>query len=127
MSPKRRTSAYLQLADQNRTLATQMLNLSPPQPKWAAVVAFYAAVNYVGAYLKEIHNREAQSHPDRRNEIAKDLLLQKALQNYDRLFNAAWSARYEPTFSLTVSGAQELIDTDLHAIAQPVQGILQKM
>ena len=65
-----RTREHLDLAERDHKLAQDLLGLAasgtlrPPPYEWIAVVAFYAALHYVNAYLWEIQQRETNSHPN---------------------------------------------------------------
>ena len=78
---RRRTQQYLDLAGDNLTLAQTLLQRGlagltrPPTLEWAALAAFYAAGNYIDAYLNEIKDVDASSLAARLTAMGADPLL----------------------------------------------------
>lgn len=62
---------HLDRATRNRELAHVLMapalspNMQPPPFDWAVVAAFYAAVHYVNAYLREKQRYEPRDHAGR--------------------------------------------------------------
>ena len=72
-----RTEAHLATAQHNHDFARALLEpavarvFSSPPLEWAVVVAFYAAVHYVNAYLWERQRYEPRPHDDRENAVTR--------------------------------------------------------
>jgi hypothetical protein len=97
----------------------------PTLPKeWAAVIAFYAAVHYVNAYLWEIRRYTPPNHQSRNYLVDGDSVLTQCRHEYRRLLNAGYSARYVPVFRLQDQDARDLIEGDLGLVRQTVRAAL---
>ena len=116
MSIDGRTRAFLALADENYSLAVRLLNDPSPPLRWVAVVAFYAAVHYVGAYVWELDKRELSSHPERDNEIHRDPALRRIAPHYRLLFDHGFRGRYKAYYKADFDEVAQFIHTDLAAI-----------
>lgn len=120
----RETVSHLTLADRNRDLAKEMMNTNTATPSfaWVTVMAFYAAVHYVNAYLYEKQNQyivtaKSGGHTDRTGKVRTLPDLQQAYPAYRNLSLLAYEARYEPALALksraTAQGAiQDMEDVE---------------
>ena len=110
-----RTIEHLALAARNRDLARSLL--APGQqsqaPEWAAVIAFYAAVHLVNAYLWETFGREPVDHGERNLAVRTDPILGHCQREYRRLADNGYHARYTLGFRLSAADAQVLIHVQL--------------
>jgi hypothetical protein len=91
---------------------------------WQSVVAFYAAVHYVNAYLWEIRRYSPPDHRSRNLLVDGDPLLRPCSGEYGRLLDAGYRARYVPEFRLSGQDARGLIDVDLELVRQTVRQAL---
>lgn len=92
---------------------------------WVAVIAFYAAVHYVNAYLWEMDNHYSpENHRERAEKIDNlpDLRLIRA--HYRRLNRLGYNARYNETYRLNLSTAQSAL-ADLQDIEAQIRPRLQ--
>jgi hypothetical protein len=123
---ERVTERHLQTAERNRGIASTHLAATPQTlPKeWSAVIAFYAAVHYVNAYLWEIRRYAPPDHDSRNRLVDGDVGLRQCRFEYRRLLDAGFRARYVPNFRLAEQDARNLIDTDLELVRQTVRGAL---
>ena len=81
-------------AENNEFLVTTLQN---PFWDWGVTVRFYAALQYVDAYLATktppVH---PPNHTSRDNEIVQDAVLSPLWDDYRELKNESRTARYEP-------------------------------
>src|SRR4051794_7677263 len=99
---KARTRWGLETAERDRRLAQYLANTSNevlPDYRWAAVVAFYAAVQYVNAFLFERLEFIPNSHAEREAAVRMLADLTVILDDYDQLRDASRLARYSPRFA----------------------------
>lgn len=109
---KPRTSDHLNTASENRDLARQMtrgMTSVAAKERWAVVVAFYASVHYVNAYLWEMAGIAPQNHGDRRSKMRRDMVLGPLVFRYRRLVAYAYGARYTPNYTLSVSAVRSAL------------------
>lgn len=95
------TEAHLRLAAANANLAAT-LAASPEDTHahvWAAIVAFYAAVHQVNAYLWERRRYEPQNHKERTDAVRFTNILKRAAFSYRSLSTIAYSVRYDPLYT----------------------------
>ena len=131
MDPK--TVNHLRISARNRDLALALLDpslagLRPSPWEWVAVIAFYAAVHAVNAYLWETRRFAPSDHAARNNEVRYNLPISGCRVSYLALNRAGHGARYNEQFSLTEQEARELLDVDfrhveatvMQALGQPV-------
>ena len=123
------TERHLETAERNRGIALTHLTAQPVTiqtlPRaWSAVIAFYAAVHYVNAYLWEIRRYAPPDHGSRNRVIAGDPVLRRCRFQYRRLLDVGFRARYVPNFRLAEPDAQRLIDGDLDLVRETVRGAL---
>lgn len=125
-----RTREYLDLAERNQKLVQDLLGLAasgtlqPPPYEWIAVIAFYSALHYVNAYCWEVQKRETSSHPQRAAWVRQDSYLRACTGEYQRLWDAGGSARYDRGFSVSATDANDLVHTDLRAVESIVMAAL---
>jgi hypothetical protein len=128
-----KTINHLRIAERNRELARALLDpsqasLRPTPWEWVAVIAFYAAVHLVNAYLWETRGLVPSSHAHRRRELQAALRISACRQSYSALNLAGYQARYDETYSLTEQDARTLLEihfrrveaTVMQALGQPV-------
>ena len=119
------TIDHLRIAEANRDLALTLLHPSagsvrPRRWEWVGVVAFYAAVHYVSAYLWERRQFAPSSHAERGRLFLSDSILYPLRRRYRVLQVYGYEARYEVDFAATEANARELIDNDLRAVEAAV-------
>jgi hypothetical protein len=113
------TSDHLDTAERNRDLARSLLvassslRLPVPPYEWAAVIAFYAAVHYVNAYLWERYRIAPRDHADRNHHVRTDPILRRCLQAYNRLRDEGYRSRYHRSHRLNARQAAGLVNVDL--------------
>lgn len=123
----RRTELHLLTARHNRDFAVTLVNTyddAPPSLNWAAVMAFYAAVHYVNAYLWEIAQVEPSSHSERAKLINTWPILDPLIPGYRKLQGYSINARYSPGFQMQPRDVRGLLDTDLVVVAQVIESAL---
>lgn len=117
MEPK--THDHLETAVRNRDIAMALIDPSfsiavqPPPLEWVVVVAFYAAVHYVNAYLWQRQRYEPHDHAARENAVARAAEIRTVYESYARLRGFAYRARYVPLFRISrVHAERALADLD---------------
>jgi hypothetical protein len=113
------TQLHLSTAEENRSLANALIAgraLHPASSRGAAVVAFYAAVLYVNAYLWERLEIEPANHFERERFIRSVSDLRSFASHYTRLQAISLSARCTPGARISPDEAQLLIEISLEAI-----------
>lgn len=131
MDPK--TINHLRISERNRDLALRLLDpslagLRPSPWEWVAVIAFYAAVHAVNAYLWETRRFAPGDHLARSTEVRYNLPISSCRASYQKLNRAGYYARYDEQFSLPEQKARELLDAEfrrveatvMRALGQPV-------
>ncbi len=88
------------------------------------VVACYAAVHYVNAYLWERQRYEPSNHDARVRAVARAADLNVALDAYENLRTLAFLARYRPQFRLSPANAERALQIDLARVEQSVLATL---
>ena len=115
-----RTRQYLERANENRQTAEQIVadaESSPALVRWSAVMAFYAAVQYVNAFLYEELGRAPRTHDERENTLYLFAsVLRPVTPSYTTLKSRAHAARYAPVSNITRESVRSLLDNELHAI-----------
>ena len=124
MDPK--TRQHLALAARNRDLARALVSgsIRPTPGEWGVVVAFYAAVHYVNAYLWEQRRVEPANHGERLARVRGERTLQACREAYRHLQHAGYLARYDVTFRLPERRAARLVRDDLGIVEATVQNAL---
>jgi len=84
-----------------------------PPLEWVAVIAFYAAVHLVNAYLWERYRIEPHSHADRSLRVRTDPVLSRCTRAYTRLRDEGYRSRYQRAYRLNVRQATGLVNVDL--------------
>ena len=123
------TDRHIQTAERNRAVAsahldTQAHSVRPPAYEWAVVIAFYAAVHYVNGYLWEVRRYAPPDHDSRNLLVRGDPVLRACQEEYRRLFDAGFRARYVPGFRVLERGARDLIEVDLGEVRRIVRDAL---
>ncbi len=115
-----RTQQYLDRANENRQAADQIIadaDSTAAFVRWASVMAFYAAVQYVNAYLFEELGRAPRTHDERENSLHLFAsVLRPIAPAYMTLKFRAHPARYAPLSNITRESVSDLLDTELHAV-----------
>jgi hypothetical protein len=124
------TREHIDLAERNRDLARALLapaisgSLQPSPYEWIAVIAFYAAVHYVSAYLWEKHREVIDEHPKRAARVRTEGILKRCSPQYGRLSNAGWNARYTRGFQMSRQDAERLVNFDLANVESVVMAAI---
>jgi hypothetical protein len=126
---ERQTDRHIRTAERNRAVAlghlnTQAHSVRPPAHEWAAVIAFYAAVHYVNGYLWEIRRYAPPNHESRNLMVRGDPVLRTCQEEYRRLLDAGFRARYVPDFRLLEPAARELVEVHLGEMRRVVRKAL---
>lgn len=122
------TSQHLATAEENRQLAERIVTdaaSSPDLIRWASVIAFYAAVQYVNAFLAENWTVPG-THVER--ERAMRLFrtpLRPIIPPYQTLKSKSLAVRYAPTSRITRSQLRSLLDNELYAIRVAIVNALR--
>jgi hypothetical protein len=101
-----------------------MAGLRPTPWEWVAVVAFYAAVHYVNAYLWEVRQIKPANHGHRGAEIRADARMASCRVSYWTLQDAGYRARYVETYALAEQRARSIVDVDLRLVEATVMQAL---
>lgn len=123
------TNRHIQTAERNRAVAlahleTQAHSVQPPAYEWVAVIAFYAAVHYVNAYLWEFRRYAPSDHDSRGLLVTGDPVLRPCRYAYQQLLDAGFRARYVPGFRVLEQEARELVEAHLGEVRRVVsQGL----
>ncbi len=99
---KPRTAQHRAKAEANAALARRLATEEPPCD-WAVVVAFYAAVHYVGALLWERSEYEPHDHGERGRAINRMQELQQIEAVYFRLYDVGKKVRYLPGMKISAA------------------------
>ena len=124
---ERQTDRHIQTAERNRVIAsahldTQAHSVHPPAYEWAVVIAFYAAVHYVNGYLWEVRRYEPPDHESRNLLVKGDPVLRACHEEYRRLLDAGFRARYVAGFRMLEQGARDLVEIDF----EEVRGVVRE-
>lgn len=90
---KSRTQQHLHRAERNTQLAQRLAAEESPS-EWVMVIAFYAAVQYVAAYLWEVAGIAPQNHREREQFATSVATLKPLAGAYTRLFTSGYIVRY---------------------------------
>ena len=123
------TNRHIQTAERNRAVALAHLDgqahaVRPPAYEWAAVIAFYSAVHFVNSYLCEARRYEPADHDSRGLLVTGDPVLRPCRDDYQRLLDAGFRARYVPGFLLLEQAARELVEVRLGEVRRVVRTAL---
>ena len=130
MALKPQTQAHLARAERNRAVAQALVDpqrtvqVQPPAAEWACVVAFYAAVHYVNAYLWERWNHEPHDHAVRRGFLVREPRTHGILGAYDMLADLSWNARYQPAFRPRPALAHDAVHQRLEQVRVAIHAAL---
>jgi hypothetical protein len=124
-----KTVNHLRIPARNRDLALALLDpaladLRPSPWEWVAVIAFYAAVHAVNAYLWETRRFAPGNHADRTNEVRYNLPISGCRVNYRTLNRAGFDARYDETSQLSEQQAHVLLDVHFRRVEATVMQAL---
>jgi hypothetical protein len=124
-----KTVNHLRIAERNRDLARTLLDpalsgLRPTPWEWVAVIAFYAAVHAVNAYLWESRRYVPTTHGDRRSAVRLSLPISRCSGNYRALQDAGYYARYDETFVVSEQQARTLLVVDFRHVEATVMQAL---
>lgn len=124
------TFEHLDTAERNRDVAQALLipggssGLATPPYEWVAVIAFYAAVHFVNAYLWERHRVVPRDHIERGLYIRNDPILRRCANAYGRLLDTSFKARHVRRHQVSASWADRLITIDLANVESVVRAAL---
>ena len=122
-----KTLDHLRVARRNRDLARALLaqnSLAPDPWEWVAVIVFYAAVHYVNAYLWERYHVEPANHAERTYGVHQDPAINACEDEYDRLRDQGFIARYDERLGVSELEARSLLEVDLRAVEATVMRAL---
>jgi hypothetical protein len=124
-----KTLKHLQLSARNRDLALALLSpsqsgLQPSPWEWVVVIAFYAAVHAVNAYLWEARRYEPANHGDRRTWIRNSLPITACSSSYRALEKAGFFARYNENYAIGEQGARGLVTVNFRQVEATVMQAL---
>lgn len=89
----------------------------------AAVIAFYATVHYVNAYLWERQRYEPRTHGERTQKVRDTPVLKRASFSYRRLRQVAYDMRYEPFAQPSLSVARNAL-RDMRDVERVIRAAL---
>lgn len=118
---------HLVTALENRDFAHALIDSSDHGAvavRWAAAIAFYAAVHYVNAYLWERLRIEPANHQERGEFVSRVSDLRLMRRYYIHLQAFAFDARYSPSFRPRSEVVRDLIEVDLEAVRVAVLRVL---
>jgi hypothetical protein len=124
-----KTIDHLRIAERNRDLALALLNpsragLQPSPWEWVAVMAFYAAVHAVNAYLWETRRFEPSNHAARSSEVRHNLPIRACRFSYQALNRTGYDARYDEQFVLSEQRARVLLEVHYRRVEATVMQAL---
>src|SRR5437016_4201042 len=90
------TTDDIRRAARNQRIAIELVdaNLTNKCPDWAVVVAFYAAVRCINAYIWEAVEQTIENHYERRNFVDSAPELLPIASQYANLYNLSIRVRY---------------------------------
>lgn len=124
-----KTRDHLATADRNRAVAERLIAETDAESiscEWATVVAFYAAVHLVNAFLWERRSLEPLNHEERSRFVFTIAELRPIAQVYQRLSANGYHARYTPRYRISPQRARQFINTDLAAIESTIVAALNQ-
>jgi hypothetical protein len=116
-----RREDHLSAARANEQLAAELLT-SPSGLAWSPVLAFYAGLHLVDAYLA-LRNIHPQNHGSRRAQLDRDPDLRAIRNDYRLLERRSREARYD-LIVFTPHEARALLDGELQRITVAIRSIL---
>ena len=122
-----KTLDHLRVARRNWDLARALLaqNVLAPQPwEWVAVVLFYAAFYYVNVYLWERYHVDPANHAERTYGVHQDSTLNACRDEYERLRDGGFRARYDERFAISEPAARRLLEVEFRAVETTVMRAL---
>ena len=94
---------------------------------WVVTTAFYCALHWIEAFFafKNYPPHQHNNHKKRENAISKFADLHPIRQNYKRLSNASWEARYtKKNFKNKPTEVKDLVQIDLVAVVTHIKGLI---
>ena len=88
------------------------------------MIAFYAAVHFVKAYLWERHRVAPRNHTERGHHVRHDPGLRRCANAYGRLLDTGYKARYLRRYRITASRAEQLVNVDLANVEAVVRAAI---
>ena len=122
-----KTLDHLRVARRNRDLARALLaqsELAPEPWEWVAVMLFYSAVHYVNAYLWERYHVKPANHAERTYGVHQDSAINACEDEYDRLRDQGFVARYDERAGVSENEARNLLQIDLRMVEATVMRAL---
>ena len=121
---EQRTQEHLDRADVYRDFANIIRTTqggTPAGRNWASIIAFYAAVHYVNAYLWQVARFAPANHESRGAVLDRWPPLNAVTTSYEHLRDAGFRARYLPTYRVAPSLVDRLLDVDLRIVERVVR------
>ena len=124
------TRDHIETAERNRDFARSLLSspvaqlLSAPPNEWATVIAFYAAVHYVNAYIWERYRIEPRNHAERGQYVQQDPVLRRCERAYRQLRDAGYRSRYVRLCMVPRSEVEGLVNVELAHVEATVMGAI---
>ena len=94
---------------------------------WIVITTFYCALHCVHAFFasKNYPPHKRNTHQKLENAISKCADLDPIRQNYKRLYDASWEARYtKKNFNSTPAEVKKLVQIDLVAVVTHINGLI---
>jgi hypothetical protein len=123
------TERHLTAGDRNRRLAEYTLRtcadwgFDPPPYEWIITIAFYAALQYVDAYLTEHAGGSPSDHASRDKAMDRITAFGTIAIPYRQLYNRSITARYFP-MAVFKRGAVEDVLNDMRYVHAEIRKIL---
>ena len=95
-----------------------------PPYEWVSVIAFYAAVHFVNAYLWEQHRVAPRNHSERGHYVRHDPTLRRCANAYGRLLDTGYKARYVRRYRIAASWAEQLVKVELADVESVVRAAI---
>jgi hypothetical protein len=116
-----RLEAHLRASQENQDLAATLIS-TPGGVSWAPVVAFYAALHLVDAYLATI-GVHPMSHVERRAAIRQTRVLAPILRDYRILEAMSRESRYDLR-RFSAAEASSLLASELTRVRDGIESLL---
>ncbi|MBM3236733.1 hypothetical protein FJZ31_10610 [Candidatus Poribacteria bacterium] len=116
-----RARVHREHVEHNERFVNQVEEKIPDSHDWSITAVFYAALQYIDAYLAQkgnvlSHKATEQNHRKRIQFIDKDHVLSRIKYDYLLLKSKSETARYKPPTKFIADDVQKLIDNQLQAI-----------
>ena len=102
---------------------------------WTIVTAFYAAVNYIDAYLwskgietsRHVKRRDKEGHDNARNEFVKEYL-PEIKDDFFKLYQYSIAARYTPKSAKKYNAKRlEIVDTAFQVVKNEIKSNIKSL